>query len=235
MSFHCLSDGTIVVVSLSHADLGAKAVFLLPIACLAMKPDDVVVQLKRNGSFDQLRKQLLTDFQNEVPTDLQVLMVKLMGFILAWRKSISCQDQQLYGVHDSQGSYATGKGPIGIPFVGNEWTGKVRSCQYFIVQCNELVFNREGMYQSVKEQVLENMLQKKDYQDQIDEQMEQVLASRQESSSSWCDAVMCWIQQVTGPSARLLFHYATNTECLFRNVKLMATFIMWCKQRLRMA
>lgn len=127
MSFHCLSDGTIVVVSLSHADLGAKAVFLLPIACLAMKPDDVVVQLKRNGSFDQLRKQLLTDFQNEVPTDLQVLMVKLMGFILAWRKSISCQDQQLYGVHDSQGSYATGKGPIGIPFVGNEWTGKVRS------------------------------------------------------------------------------------------------------------
>lgn len=40
------------------------------------------------------------------------------------------------------------------------------------------------MYQSVKEQVLENMLQKKDYQDQIDEQMEQVLASRQESSSS---------------------------------------------------
>lgn len=83
MSFHCLSDGTIVVVSLSHADLGAKAVFLLPIACLAMKPDDVVVQLKRNGSFDQLRKQLLTDFQNEVPTGLQVLMVKLMGFILA--------------------------------------------------------------------------------------------------------------------------------------------------------
>lgn len=62
------------------------------------------------------------------------------------------------------------------------WKSKV--CQYFIVQCNVLVFNREGMYQSVKEQVLGNMLQKKDYQDQIDEQMEQVLASRQESSSS---------------------------------------------------
>lgn len=46
------------------------------------------------------------------------------------------------------------------------------------------MLHREGMYQSVKEQVLGTMLQKKDYQDQIDEQMEQVIASRQESSSS---------------------------------------------------
>lgn len=59
-----------------------------------------------------------------------------------------------------------------------------------IVGCVSLFSNgpclsyREGMYQSVKEQVLENMLQKKDYQDQIDEQMEQVIASRQEPSSS---------------------------------------------------
>lgn len=46
-----------------------------------MKPDDVVVQLKRNGSFDQLRKQLLTDFQNEVrilSADNGRLMVVLM-------------------------------------------------------------------------------------------------------------------------------------------------------------
>ncbi|KAI8142509.1 hypothetical protein BJV82DRAFT_669660 [Fennellomyces sp. T-0311] len=30
-----------------------------------MTPDEIVMQLKRNGTFDQLRKHLLTEFQNQ--------------------------------------------------------------------------------------------------------------------------------------------------------------------------
>ncbi|CDH57522.1 hypothetical protein RO3G_14289 [Lichtheimia corymbifera JMRC:FSU:9682] len=114
-----------------------------------MKPADVVVQLKRNGSFDQLRKQLLTDFQNE--PEGKAFLAKINNFM----ETMVLKDPTLLE--------------------------KDRSAFLSLVT-SEL--EKEGMYQSVKEQVLGTMLQKKDYQDQIDEQMEQVIASRQESSSS---------------------------------------------------
>lgn len=31
-----------------------------------MQPEDIVLQLKKNGTFDDLRKRLLTEFQNGV-------------------------------------------------------------------------------------------------------------------------------------------------------------------------
>lgn len=41
-----------------------------------MVPEDIVLQLKRNGTFDDLRKKLLAGFQNGVSWSLIQLYIK---------------------------------------------------------------------------------------------------------------------------------------------------------------
>ncbi|KAI9311551.1 complex proteins associated with Set1p component shg1-domain-containing protein [Dichotomocladium elegans] len=105
-----------------------------------MKADDVVMQLKRNGTFDQLRKHLLTEFQNE--SEGQAFLAKINSFM---EEMINANPSLLEKDRSA--------------FIGHVM--------------KEL--EKANVYQTVHEQVLGMSLQRKYYQEQINEQIQQVL------------------------------------------------------------
>jgi hypothetical protein len=81
-----------------------------------MTPENVVLQLKKNGTFDDLRKRLLSDFQAGVSFILYFFLKKFkfihfcrLFFTGGWT-AVFRTNKDIYARHDYQGSFLTGKG-----------------------------------------------------------------------------------------------------------------------------
>lgn len=76
-----------------------------------MAPEEVVLQLKRNGTFDDLRKRLLTEFQNGV-SGLPFVVVQYIESIrvIGRRPKIFKQARIVHGGHGSSQSFARREG-----------------------------------------------------------------------------------------------------------------------------
>lgn len=66
-----------------------------------MTPEEVVLQLKRNGTFDDLRKRLLTEFQNGVscPSSATTVQYIKLSRALGRGPKIFEQAQTVHGRH----------------------------------------------------------------------------------------------------------------------------------------
>lgn len=65
-----------------------------------MTPEEVVLQLKRNGTFDDLRKRLLTEFQNGVSGPLSIVVQDIESIrVIGRRPRFFNQAKIVHGGH----------------------------------------------------------------------------------------------------------------------------------------